>query len=742
MTCFGVGFRPGLTANRGGFFLSAWIVALVLAAVPEGAAARSYALLVGVSNYRSEAIPDLKGPVNDVRLMKAALQARGVDQIQVLADGFDGEPTRAAIGDAMTALAGKAESGDLVVLYLSGHGTRQADDGEDEIDGFDEVFLPSDASVDSGEKGSKRLINALIDDDLGKAVDAIRQKGADVWLIVDSCSSGTSLRSGASAVRARWVDPVGLGITSRRSGSGTGALIDAPTLSKPVAGRVIAFYAAQSGEEAQEVNFAESEGDSKTEPAWFGLMTAKLAARLSAGDAHTYGSLFQAMLTDMNLARLPGTLRRQTPLREGNLGDALVPGSTAAGQRDGVVYRISRGKLQAGLIQGIRSGDLLSLHENADLADAPIGTAKVSDVAALDARIEMVATGCRESSGEGECQSSGQLSKKARFARLSAPAVRSKVKVAPMPPGPNSGGAADWSELLAEAARATGTDIEVTPSDPDIAIARQGERLGFLRAGEPVPTRGAALVWNPSAIDDADRAHALAAVLGRIGRAIRVAQLGKAVAAVSRSRLGGGLGPKLAVIGEVETVDTELLDRDPDASAYDPVAECRRVIKHRRKARPIVDGDRFRQCELVTLRVRNPLDKAFDVNAIHIASDFSIRVYHKRIDGKLDEASKAGVLASWTVCSDCPAPSIGPETLLTVVSPAREGTDRLDLSALAQNVIPKVTRADLNPMLSAFLDMAAGRMPTRGALAPAHKSDVVVSTLHWHVVSRDGIVTD
>ncbi len=742
MACFGVGFRLGFKADRGGLALFVAIVALTLVASPQWAAARSYALLVGVSNYRSDSIPDLKGPVNDVRLMKAALQTRGVDQIKVLADGHDGEPTRAAIGEAMAALAGSAEAGDLIVLYFSGHGTRQADDGEDETDGFDEVFLPSDASVGSGEQGSKKLENALIDDDIGKAVDAIRQKGADVWLIVDSCSSGTSLRSGGSAVRARWVNPVGLGIATTRAGPGRDALVDTATLSNPAAGKVFAFYAAQSGEEAQEVNFAAADGDSKAEPAWFGLMTAKLAARLSAGSAYTYGSLFHAVLADMNLARLPGTLRRQTPLREGNMGDALIVGSSETEQRGGSVYRIVRGKLQAGLIQGLRTGDVLSLHEDANLNDTSIGMAKVKIAAALDSRIEVVATKCGDKLTADDCESSRQLLKRARFARLSAPAVRSDVKVAPIPAGSNSDNVPDWSGHLTAASQRAGSDVKITSMNPDIAIVRQGERLGFLRAGEPVPARGAALVWDPSDIAEADRAGALADVLGRIGRAIRVGHLGKAVVAVSRSRLGGGLGPKLAVIGEVETVEAAVLDSDPDAPDYDPGAECRRVKKLRHKARPIVDGDRFKQCERVTLRVRNPLDRAFDVNVIHIASDFSIRVYHKRIDGKLDAASKAAVLAKWTVCSDCPAPSIGPETLLTVVSPAREGSDRLDLSALAQKVIPKVTRADQNPMFAAFLDMAAGRMPKRGALAPAHSSDVVVSTLHWQVISRDGVVAN
>lgn len=740
MANFGVGFRLGWGSDRGGIALFTAIVALTLVAAPQWAAARSYALLVGVSNYRSDSIPDLKGPVNDVQVMKAALQIRGVDQIEILADGQDGEPTRAAIDEAMAALAGSAEAGDLIVLYFSGHGTRQADDGEDEIDGFDEVFLPSDVSIVSDGKGGRKLVNALIDDDIGKAVDAIREKGADVWLIVDSCSSGTTLRSGGAAVRARWVDPVSLGLTSKRSGPGGNALIDAKTLSNPASGKVYAFYAAQSGEEAQEVNFAASEGDPKAEPAWYGLMTAKLAARLSAGNAHTYSSLFHAVLADMNVARLPGTLRRQTPLREGDMGGAFIVGVEEAEQRNGSVYRILRGKLQAGLIQGLRAGDVLSLHEAANLNDALIGTARVTHASALDARIEMVGTKCGEKPTGDECASSRQLLKRARFARLSAPAIRSKVKVAPIPAGSASDGAPDWSGQLTEASRMSGSDIEITSLNPDIAIVRQGERLGFLRAGEPVPARGAALVWDPSDIVEADRAGALADVLGRIGRAIRVGHLGKAVAAVSRSRLGGGLGPKLAVIGEVETVEAAVLDTDPDAPDYNPAGECRRVKKLRRKARPIVDGDRFKQCERVTLRVRNPLDRSYDVNVIHIASDFSIRVYHKRIDGKLDAASKAAVLAKWTVCSDCPAPSIGPETLLTVVSPAREGSDRLDLSALAQRVIPKVKRADQNPMLAAFLDMAAGRMPKRGALAPAHSSDVVVSTLHWQVISRDGIV--
>ena len=136
-------------------------------------------LLIGVSDYDQAAgLDDLKGPAKDVRLLARLLSGRGLTDITMLADGVAGakRPTYAAIMAALAEQAEIAQSGDFVYIHLSGHGSRQADQNGEETDGLDEVFLPAD--VRRAEAGGNIIPNALVDDDIGAAVRAIRMRGA------------------------------------------------------------------------------------------------------------------------------------------------------------------------------------------------------------------------------------------------------------------------------------------------------------------------------------------------------------------------------------------------------------------------------------------------------------------------------------------------------------------------------------------------------------------------------------
>lgn len=93
--------------------------------------AKTHALLIGVSGYPS--LPQanrLVGPANDVRLIRAALLRQGVrsSSIRILADGVSGSiglPTRREILAALADLEFRAEAGDWVIVYFSGHGSQQ-----------------------------------------------------------------------------------------------------------------------------------------------------------------------------------------------------------------------------------------------------------------------------------------------------------------------------------------------------------------------------------------------------------------------------------------------------------------------------------------------------------------------------------------------------------------------------------------------------------------------------------------
>ena len=174
------------------------------------------ALLVGVSDYPKETVGDLQlaGPKNDVALMIDTLGRIGVPakNVTVLADGLeattatrpaDAMPTRAAILAALDDLAAKSGPGDFVLVHLSGHGSQQpiADPSRHAVakaDGLEEIFLPIDIGTWEDSVGAVK--NALVDHELGRAVTAIRAKGARVWVVIDACHSGTMTRAGGDAV--------------------------------------------------------------------------------------------------------------------------------------------------------------------------------------------------------------------------------------------------------------------------------------------------------------------------------------------------------------------------------------------------------------------------------------------------------------------------------------------------------------------------------------------------------------
>jgi uncharacterized caspase-like protein len=217
---------------------------------PLAAAATDRALLIGVADY--PALPKrlwLRGPINDVALMRSTLIHRGMDPdaIQVLVSraGGSSEPTLANIQQALETLKRQSQPGDRVVLYFAGHGSQQPQPANHgtrpaEPDGLDEVFLPADVRRWDGSGTTEAIPNALLDDDIGEWMDAVVDKGAHVFAVFDTCHAGGMAR-GSGATRWRSVAAAELGLRPRGSQPRTPAAA-APSPNR-IDGRTLVFAA-------------------------------------------------------------------------------------------------------------------------------------------------------------------------------------------------------------------------------------------------------------------------------------------------------------------------------------------------------------------------------------------------------------------------------------------------------------------------------------------------------------------
>lgn len=168
-----------------------------------------HALLIGIDAYPTK---PLYGCVNDIDAIQSVLMSRlGVPSTSIhrLAapagttkthEPAAGDPTDAAIRDALKALAGDPISeGDRVFIYYSGHGARVRARHQERI-----VSREAIVPVDALSGPTKRF---LFDSELNAALHRIRQRTTDVTIILDCCYSAGITRSDQAPPGAaeRWI---------------------------------------------------------------------------------------------------------------------------------------------------------------------------------------------------------------------------------------------------------------------------------------------------------------------------------------------------------------------------------------------------------------------------------------------------------------------------------------------------------------------------------------------------------
>lgn len=193
---------------------AAWVLQALTGRTAGGG--RRYALLIGVSalQFQPRALW-LQGPANDVGHMQQALQAHGIEEADqdVLADDGQGAPRRGArrpdrrnILAACQAMTDKLRSGDVVVLYWSGHAIRATGPAKAvaEPDGKSTFLLAADAQRLPAAAGHGwPLQGAVADAELGAAIDDWLAAGAHVVAVMDVCYAASTTRSTDAALKWR-----------------------------------------------------------------------------------------------------------------------------------------------------------------------------------------------------------------------------------------------------------------------------------------------------------------------------------------------------------------------------------------------------------------------------------------------------------------------------------------------------------------------------------------------------------
>jgi hypothetical protein len=136
------------------------------------------ALLIGI-NYTGTR-NELYGCINDTTLIKERISKNGFNSINILTDLTSKKATRDNILAELKNLLINSQSGDLLFLLYSGHGSYTIDRNKDETDGRDELILPCDLKI-------------ILDDELKSIIQANLKQGVTLFSMFDSCFSGTVL---------------------------------------------------------------------------------------------------------------------------------------------------------------------------------------------------------------------------------------------------------------------------------------------------------------------------------------------------------------------------------------------------------------------------------------------------------------------------------------------------------------------------------------------------------------------
>ena len=672
------------------------LAAGVLAAAP--ASAERYALLVGVTKYPN--LPPknwLVGPANDAGLMRDFLVKEAqfsADKVTVLADDTAGalaSPTHAEIRAQMKALADKVGKDDFVYLHFGGHGFQQpALDPAKETDGKDEIFLPSDTMMPEG--GEKRLPNAYIDDEVKADLDAIRAKGAFVWIVFDACHSSTATRAAFDGDEMeRKIDWSDLGIEppvypdegSRAVGAERESSLSADSAAAaPGEGGLVAFYAAQTVETTPEMPLPPGQEGAVRQ----GLFSFTIAQQLAANPNVTYRQLGEAVLQAYS-----GLNRtRPTPMFEGDLDRQVF---NNAAQERVLQWKVETGDkptVPAGSLHRLAPGARLAiLAKPGDPIESALGFVGVGSATNFSSTLVEL-TG--EAAAGVKAMKPADIPKDA-FARIADAPVDFRLTVARPDPAKYPAEAAALNAAL----------------DAIVAGGKAAVNLEIVDAGKSADLRFAVL--SEKDIDPAaEGASPMAWFLppsGEVSLANGLRPASISFTAPTAEAVADPLTENLVRIYRATN-----LSRLSTANDFKPEElNVSFTLKRAGGEEVSIEGGQIpfaRPDDIVHVNAVNNSGKAVDINVLYIGSDHSIgQMYVERLQ---NGAKVSEDILQFT------ADSFGIERMVVVLNEAAAGTNVEDLSFLEQAGARQATRGAGTGDLMAMLQDIGGGGATRGAM--------------------------
>ena len=153
-------------------------------------AQKKRALLVGISEYGANTGWKSIHGANDVDILTKVLKGFTIRELKNSNATYDN------IIKELNYLRKQSKEGDLVYIHFSGHGQPYEDSDGDELDGWDESFVPYDAHL-YYEKNVYSGNKHLIDDKLNTYFVNIRKKLGEsgfLYVTIDACHAGNSYR--------------------------------------------------------------------------------------------------------------------------------------------------------------------------------------------------------------------------------------------------------------------------------------------------------------------------------------------------------------------------------------------------------------------------------------------------------------------------------------------------------------------------------------------------------------------